>query len=64
MKLKTNKSAIKRFKIKKSLLYRKKANKGHLLRKKNSNRLRRLSITLLVNNSDKKRFTNLIPYKY
>ena len=63
MKLKTNKSVKKRFKIKNNLFYRKKANTSHLLRKKSSNRLRRLSVKLLIDNSDKKRFINLISHK-
>ena len=42
-KLKTRKSAAKRFKVKKNCICRKKAYKGHLLRRKNSKRLRRLS---------------------
>jgi large subunit ribosomal protein L35 len=63
MKLKNNKSALKRIKIKKDLLYRKKAYKNHLLRKKSSKRLRNLSKNQIVDNSNKKSFLNLIPYK-
>ena len=63
MKLKNNKSALKRIKVKKSFLFRKKAYKNHLLRKKNSKRLRRLNKSELISSSDKKRFSYLIPYK-
>jgi large subunit ribosomal protein L35 len=63
MKLKNNKSALKRIKIKKTLLYRKKAYKNHLLRKKTSKRLRNLSKSQVIDNSNKKSFLNLIPYK-
>lgn len=63
MKLKNNKSAVKRIKIKNNLLYRKKAYRNHLLRKKSSKRLRNLSKITIINNSNKKSFLNLIPYK-
>jgi large subunit ribosomal protein L35 len=63
MKLKNNKSAFKRIKIKNNLFYRKKAYKNHLLRKKTSKRLRTLSKVELINSSNKKAFLNLIPYK-
>ena len=63
MKLKNNRSAFKRIKIKRNLLYRKKAYKNHLLRKKTSKRLRNLSKNIIVHSSNKKAFLNLIPYK-
>ena len=62
-KIKRIKTSLKKIKIKKKLLYRKKANTTHFLRKKNSNRLRRLSMKLLIDCSDRKKFINLIPYK-
>ena len=57
MKLKNNKSALKRIKVKKSFLFRKKAYKNHLLRKKNSKRLRRLNKSESISSSDKNRFS-------
>ena len=60
MKLKNNKSALKRIKIKKTLLYRKKAYKNHLLRKKTSKRLRNLSKSQVIDNSNKKSFLNAL----
>lgn len=52
MKLKTKKSALKRFKIKKYIITHKKAYKSHLLRKKNSKRLRQLSQIQSISKSD------------
>lgn len=52
MKLKTKKSALKRFKIKKHVIIHKKAYKSHLLRKKTSNQLRNLSRSKCVNKPD------------
>ena len=63
MKIKTNKSAFKRIKIKNKLFYIKKSNKNHLLRKKTSKILRKLSKIVFINNSNKKSFLKLIPYK-
>jgi large subunit ribosomal protein L35 len=63
MKLKTRKSAIKRVKVKKRGFARKKAYKSHLLRKKNSKRLRKLSLSFFVHDSDSHTFSIMIPYK-
>ena len=59
MKLKTNKSAKKRIKLKKNKLYHKKAFKRHLLRKKNSIRLQRLSKIVQLHKSNKKAILKL-----
>ena len=61
MKIKNNKSAVKRIKIKKKLMYRKKAGTNHFLSKKSSKILRRLSKTIIINKSNKKSFLKLIP---
>lgn len=45
---KTNKSILKRFKIKKNKLYRKKAFRSHLLNHKSKSRLRRLTKTIYL----------------
>jgi large subunit ribosomal protein L35 len=63
MKLKNNKSTLKRLKLKKGFFYRKKAYKNHLLRKKNSTRLRKLKKIEVINSSNKKFLLHLIRYK-
>jgi ribosomal protein L35 len=52
MKLKTRKSVLKRFKIKKTFVSHKKAFKSHLLGSKNSKRLRNLRKIQKVHSSD------------
>jgi large subunit ribosomal protein L35 len=64
MKLKTKKAAAKRVKIKKNSFERKKAYKSHLLRKKNSTRLRRLSESIKIHESDFSSYSLLLPYWY
>ena len=63
-KLKTKKSAAKRFKYSASgRIKRNKASKGHLLSKKSVSRKRRLSRKDTVDSADHKRIKGLIPYK-
>jgi large subunit ribosomal protein L35 len=62
MKLKTRKAALKRIKLKKNCFLRKNAYKSHLLRKKNSKRLRRLSESSQIHNSDFNVFSRMTPY--
>ena len=62
MKLKTNKAAAKRVKIKKNLLCRKKAYKRHLLRRKSTKQLRRLSASTQIHAADTLAFRNMLPY--
>ena len=62
MKLKTRKSAAKRINKKGNVFIRKKAYKGHLLRKKSSSRLRRLTRSSKINNSDFRAFKLMLPY--
>lgn len=62
MKLKTNKAAAKRVKIKKNLLCRKKAYKRHLLRRKSTKQLRRLSASTQIHQADTLAFRNMLPY--
>jgi large subunit ribosomal protein L35 len=62
MKLKTNKAAAKRVKIKKNLLCRKKAYKRHLLRRKSTKQLRRLSASTQIHEADALAFRNMLPY--
>ncbi len=61
MKLKTNKSALKRINIKKRILIRKKAFKSHLLINKSSRRLRLFNVKNYIHKSDIKSFLKLIP---
>ena len=61
-KLKTSKSAAKRFKIKKNCICRKKAYKSHLLRRKDSKRLRTLSAPSQVHDSDLVTVSYMLPY--
>ena len=62
MKLKTSKSASKRFTVKKNCIKRKKAYKSHLLRRKNSKRLRTLSAPAFVHKSDYSTVSLMLPY--
>ncbi|RKY03129.1 50S ribosomal protein L35 [Candidatus Poribacteria bacterium] len=62
-KMKTNKSAAKRFKVTATgKIKRYKAYSSHLFLSKTSKRKRRLSKPDLVDPSDKKRIRRLIPY--
>ncbi len=63
-KLKTKKSAAKRFHYSASgRIKRQKASKRHFLSKKSASRKRRLSRKDTVGSADKKRIKELIPYK-
>jgi len=62
MKLKTNKAAAKRVKVKKNCLCRKRAYKRHLLRRKSTKQLRRLSGPAQINEADILAFQNMLPY--
>ncbi|MCL2592511.1 MAG: 50S ribosomal protein L35 [Defluviitaleaceae bacterium] len=62
-KLKTNKSAAKRFKVTGTgKIKRNKANKQHILEKKSPKRKRNLRQKGLVSKSDEKRVRKLLPY--
>jgi large subunit ribosomal protein L35 len=62
-KLKTNRSAAKRFKKTGSgKIKRMKPLKRHILTKKTSKRKRHLGKSVLVNASDEKRINRMIPY--
>lgn len=62
-KLKTRKSAAKRYKITgKNAFLRRHAYKGHLLMKKSNRQKRKLSQVLLVNESDTKAIKLMLPY--
>lgn len=62
-KLKTNKSAAKRFKITKSGKIKKRsANRGHILGKMSRKRKRKLRQSGYVSDSDAKRMRRLLPY--
>jgi len=62
-KLKTNRSAAKRFKITaKGKIKRFKAFDSHLLTKKSPRRKRALAHPTLVSKADKKRIKKLLPY--
>nr|WAJ48252.1 50S ribosomal protein L35 [Haslea ostrearia] len=62
-KLKTRKSAAKRYKITgNSNFLRRHAFKGHLLMKKSNRQKRRLSQTLCVNQNDIKSIKLMLPY--
>jgi len=62
-KLKTRKSAFKRYKkTGADNFLRKHAYKGHLLRRKSNAQKRRLSRTICVNNSDTKSIKLMLPY--
>jgi ribosomal protein L35 len=60
MKLKTNKSALKRIKCKKNFLGRKQAYKRHLLRKKTTKQLRKLSHPCKIASTDRKTLNYLL----
>jgi large subunit ribosomal protein L35 len=62
MKLKTNKAAAKRVKVKKNCLCRKRAYKRHLLRHKSTKQLRRLSNPAKIHAADSLAFQNMLPY--
>ncbi len=62
-KMKTNRSAAKRFKITgKGKIKRRKANKSHLNEEKSAKRKRRLRKPALVDKKDEKRIKKLLPY--
>lgn len=62
-KMKTNRSAAKRFKVTGSgKIVRNHANKRHILTKKNRKRKRRLRAAGIVDQADAKRIRRLIPY--
>ena len=62
-KLKTRKSALKRYKKTGTRNFlRRHAYKGHLLRKKSNTQKRRLSQTICVTISDKKAIKLMLPY--
>ena len=62
MKLKTNKAAAKRIKIKKNYFARKRAYKRHLNRRKTTKQLRHLSSPAKINDSDYYSFAHMLPY--
>jgi|TARA_B100000513_G_scaffold52591_1_gene19932 ribosomal protein L35 len=62
MKLKTNKAAAKRVKVKKNMVCRKKAYKRHLNRHKTTKQLRRLSGPAQISVADTLAFKNMLPY--
>jgi large subunit ribosomal protein L35 len=62
MKIKTRKAASKRIKVKKNCLARKKAYKAHLLRRKNPKRLRRLSESSTIHETDLGAFQKMLPH--
>ena len=62
-KLKTNKSAAKRFKITKSGKIKKRsANRGHILGKMSSKAKRRLRKSSYLSDADEKKIRRLLPY--
>lgn len=62
-KLKTNRSAAKRFKRTKSgKLKKRKAGRGHILGKKSRKRKRKLRKPSYVSSTDEKRIRRLLPY--
>lgn len=62
-KLKTRKSALKRYKITgNDTFLRRHSFKGHLLMKKSNKQKRKLSQTILVNPSDNKAIQLMLPY--
>ena len=63
MKLKTNRSEAKSFKItQKGKLKKRSANRGHLLGKKSRKRKRQLRKSGYVSDSDAKKIRRLLPY--
>lgn len=62
-KMKSNRGAVKRFrKTKSGKIKRSKANAGHIATKKTTKRKRHLRDATLVDASDHKRVSRLIPY--
>ncbi len=62
-KLKTRKSASKRYKVTgNNNFLRRHAYKGHLLMKKSNRQKRKLSQVLLVNDNDRKAIKLMLPY--
>ena len=62
-KLKTNRSAAKRFRFtKRGKIKKKSAKRGHLLRKKGSRRMRQLKQAGYVSSVDEARIRKLLPY--
>ena len=62
-KLKTRKSALKRYKVTGKLNFlRRHAFKGHLLMKKTKTQKRKLSQKILVSNSDRQHIKLMLPY--
>ena len=62
MKLRTNKAAAKRIKVKKGCLARKKAYKRHLNRRKTTKQLRHLSQPAQIHVSDSSAYKRMLPY--
>jgi len=63
-KMKTKKSAAKRFRLTGSgKVKRSKAGKSHILTKKKRNRKRNLRRSAIVDKADEKRIKKLLPYK-
>ena len=63
LKLKTRKSAAKRYKVTRTGLFlRRHAYKGHLLMKKSNKQKRKLSQVCCVNKNDKKPIKLMLPY--
>ncbi len=62
-KLKTNRSAAKRFRFTKSgKIKKRRARRGHLLRKKGARRMRQLKQSGYVSSVDEARIKKLLPY--
>jgi large subunit ribosomal protein L35 len=62
-KLKTNRSAAKRFRITKSgRLKKRSANRGHMLGKKTRKRKRQLRQSTYVSGADAKKIRKILPY--
>ena len=62
-KLKTNRSAAKRFKItKKGKIKKRKAGRGHILGKKTTKRKRKMRKSSYLSKADTKRIRRLLPY--
>jgi large subunit ribosomal protein L35 len=64
-KMKTNRSAAKRFRVTGTgKIRRSTAGKSHLMRGKSASRLRKLKKNSIVSPADEKRVALLIPYKF
>jgi len=64
-KMKTNRSAAKRFRVTGTgKIRRASAGKQHLMRGKSASRLRKLKKNAIVSSGDEKRIALLIPYKF